>query len=162
MSTIAPKDRREYYKAWRRKNPTVAAERHKRLTKQRKCRRCRSATYLSVTYCRKCLFKRAAYRNLGDAKRWKELVALWIAQNGRCAYTHEKLTLGVNASIEHVVAQSSYPKEVIDNICWVRTDVNLSKQTKSIIEYIELCKQVLEGFGYTVLRYVDKISQEKG
>lgn len=105
--------------------------------------------------CLICTLKHLAYGNLGSAGRWRELLVLWIQQRGRCAYTHKKIQIGVDASIDHTIPRTEHDNRDINNIRWVHRDVNYSKHAKSTAEYIQLCKEVLEGFGYKVKRDVD-------
>lgn len=139
------KDRRAYFKA-----------RRLMLRQQGLCDDCaKHIASFGANRCRVCLFRNFAKKHLGGVGWWRLLVKIWVKQRGRCAYTHRKLTLGVDASIDHVVPKDKQGSLDLKNIRWVHLDVNIAKHSKSLDEFLSLCKDVLIGFGYEVGRKVD-------
>ncbi len=83
---------------------------------------------------------------------WWQLEALYVAQGGRCAYTGKSIRIGENASLEHVspASRDKIRASDIDNLKWVDITVNRSKADMQIVEYLSLCREVLEHFGYNI------------
>lgn len=88
---------------------------------------------------------RSGLRGRGSGDRLKRLL---IQQNYRCAYTGRKLTIGVNASVDHINPRSLYPHLIgkINNLEWVDEDVNRAKRTMSRTEFISMCREVVRRF----------------
>ena len=63
-------------------------------------------------------------------------------QDYRCAYTGQKLTLGVNASIDHIIPTSQGGTHEADNIQMICTIVNIMKHSTSHEEFLKLCEQI--------------------
>lgn len=118
----------------------------------KRCQQCSSPDLVAISRCRRCTLKLLARRHLGDTKKWTLLAEKWENQGGLCYYTQRPLTLGKNASIEHINPVSRYERDRYSpsNVHWVCCDVNLAKRNKTIHEFLSLCKEVLENFGYTV------------
>jgi len=137
----APKDRRQRRRKERQRNRAAG-----------KCAKCGEVPPLQHSpNCHVCYLKRAAWRHLGSGERWKELNDLYIQQMGLCAYSGTPIELGKDASVEHVVPLSRSPGgNHIENLRWVNTEVNLSKRSMTLEEFIRLCKAVLRNFGYKV------------
>jgi CRISPR/Cas system Type II protein with McrA/HNH and RuvC-like nuclease domain len=53
-------------------------------------------------------------------------------------------------SFDHIVPVSKGGKNTLDNLGLCRFDVNQSKNDLSVEEFVSLCKEVLENFGYKV------------
>jgi 5-methylcytosine-specific restriction endonuclease McrA len=70
-----------------------------------------------------------ARRNLGTSKAWECLKAKLESQNFRCAYSGIPLTLGINASVDHIYPVTLYPhlKNDPENVQWVEWRVNQIK-----------------------------------
>lgn len=126
---------RKASKAWR-----------KRRKQQGLCADCADGQAVHGTVrCLRCTLKKHAKHHLGHRARWKELAELFVQQGGRCAYTGVKLKMGVNASVDHVVARSVAPEREHDitNLKWVHVDVNKAKGALSLEEYVKQCERVL-------------------
>ena len=73
-------------------------------------------------------------------------MSVLVKQNNRCAYTGEKIILGVNASIDHIIPKSSinYPgDDCLENLCWTTKKVNMIKNDMTKEELISFCEAVL-------------------
>ncbi len=75
-------------------------------------------------YCESCVFKIIAVKNLGDASRADEIAELFDKQSRRCAYTGLPLTLGVDASVDHIIPRSKGGSDALQNLQWVHRQVN--------------------------------------
>lgn len=96
----------------------------------------------SDKYCAEHILKLAAYRWLDDVRKWRELRDLLASQGGRCAYTNEKLVLGVNASIDHKTPRSRGGSNTIGNVHWVTWAVNRCKTDLTHDEFVAMCRTV--------------------
>lgn len=115
---------------------------------------CRDDNLPNASYCRVCYLKRTSHRHLGATKRWTELESLLLRQLERCAYTGKPISLGTDASLEHVEPVSRSPSRATDinNLRWVSKEVNLAKRNMTLREFIEMCRSVLVNLGYVVTR----------
>jgi hypothetical protein len=69
---------------------------------------------------------------------------LWISQQGRCAYTDEKLWFGRskvsgNASLDRIDSAFGY---IEGNVQFVHKDVNIMKWDLSEERFLEICKKI--------------------
>ena len=62
-------------------------------------------------------------------------------QNHQCPYTGEKLTLGINAQVDHIFPRSRFPEQQSDiaNLEWVSATANLAKRDLTKYEFTNLC-----------------------
>ncbi len=69
-------------------------------------------------------------------------------QNPFCPYTGERLRLGYNAHLDHVVSVKARPdlKNDISNVEWISEKANLSKSCFSKQEFINFCKKIASRF----------------
>lgn len=102
-----------------------------------------------VPLCEECYLKRMAVNNGFNVKDGAALKQILEAQNFRCYYTGELITLGGDASIDHKNPKSRFPEQINDlnNICWSTLDINFLKRTRTVSEFIMLCKKVVETIG---------------
>lgn len=95
-------------------------------------------------------FDKAARSNgfLRDRNRGKLVKSILEKQNYTCPYTGKKLVIGTNASIDHKNPRLRFPEQysLIENIEWVDTFVNNSKNTMTKEEFIVLCKLIASRF----------------
>lgn len=74
------------------------------------------------------------------------LLAMMKQQDFKCAYTGVTLT-PETASLDHIVPLSKGGEHCIGNVAIVHVDVNMSKSTLSLREYVELCRKIVHYFG---------------
>ena len=101
------------------------------------------------SWCEKHWLTQAAWRaGLRGERSWEKIRRLLESQNYICPYTGKKLTIGVNASIDHKLPRSKYPTLVgsIENYEWVDEDINRAKRTMTKDEFIAMCKTVASRF----------------
>lgn len=67
-------------------------------------------------------------------------------QNFICYYTGLPLTVGINASIEHLLPQSNNPDYSHDpnNLVWVRLEINKMRNNFSFNEFLFFCEMCLK------------------
>jgi len=80
-----------------------------------------------------------AYSVLGAKILW----SLWKQQRGRCALTGMRLTRD-NAELDHVIARSKGGSNDRSNLRWLQKDVNQARRSLSDLEFISLCKSVVD------------------
>ena len=83
-------------------------------------------------------------KNIEFNLSYEYLDLLWEAQNGRCAYTGEKLDFGRSkisgtASLDRIDSSMGY---VEGNVQFVHKDVNIMKWNLSEERFIEICNKI--------------------
>lgn len=95
------------------------------------------------TRCTRCALKAIVRLNLGGARTPDELLRLFAEQSGRCALTGRALTIGVNASIDHVHQKSNGGGHELSNLRWVLTAANIARAKMTDDEFIAMCRDVV-------------------
>jgi len=100
-------------------------------------------------HCQTCYLKQLSASHLGTMNRWKELFDILVKQNFTCPYTGDKLTLGFNDSIDHVLPRSLYPekKRDINNLRWVTRTINNMKYDSLDKEFCEEIVKIVRHLG---------------
>ena len=95
--------------------------------------------------CEACYYRKTANRRLGSPRYAPLLREKFLAQDGRCPYSGESLTLGLNATLDHILPTSRYPELRGDpaNVEWVIDWVNLMKQDATPDEFRERLHHIL-------------------
>ncbi len=132
-------------------SPAVRAARQKRLA-QGLCYLCGKNPQLAGKLCIPCWWKAFCQNALGDAKRVAEMQGLWEKQNHRCALSWRGLTLGVDASIDHIIPRSKGGTDEIINLRWVHRWVNWGRSNLSDEEYVSLSRDVVKMHEITVIQ----------
>lgn len=103
-------------------------------------------TNLSFLLCETCYFKKVARNRLGNQKHWQVLKQKLEAQNYSCAYTGEKITLGVNDSLDHIKPVYHFPelKNDADNVEWVTRIINTFKRDKTPEQFLEFMQHIIQ------------------
>lgn len=94
-------------------------------------------------YCKRHLLERMALMAIGSGSLWKQIDGLFQKQKGICAYTGEKLRIGENASIDHVIPIAQGGVRDIDNVVWCTLTVNMAKRDLNADQFYLLCNQVI-------------------
>lgn len=93
--------------------------------------------------CLKCYLQKSALQYLGTGTRWKELLALYNKQEGKCAYTKLPITIGKDAHIDHKIPHLGKERLTdISNLQYVHYKVNLMKTGLSEEEFVNFCRLV--------------------
>ena len=92
--------------------------------------------------CISCFLTRMSKRYFSDINQGKQiLLEIFEEQNGRCPYTNIALSLGVNATLDHIIASSNGGKTEKNNLQWVYYgndfDVNMMKRNMSEENFIK-------------------------
>lgn len=66
---------------------------------------------------------------------WK----VWLAQDGRCAYTGWELAHGESASLDRIDSSIGYE---VGNVQWLHKEVNWMKGTFAPSRFLEICSAV--------------------
>jgi CRISPR/Cas system Type II protein with McrA/HNH and RuvC-like nuclease domain len=76
---------------------------------------------------------------------WRLLRDTFAAQDGRCPYSGDGLTLGLNAALDHILPTSRFPGRRFDpsNVEWVADWVNLMKQDATPDEFLDRIRRIL-------------------
>jgi hypothetical protein len=98
-------------------------------------------------FCRSCYLRVVAHTNLGDSKMWGNLFEL--AENQKnCPYTGNKLEIGVNASLDHIIPKSKGGTNACSNLQFVYCngafDVNRMKGEMTEEEFRNAVKTLYE------------------
>lgn len=88
------------------------------------------------------LWQTAARKLWNVAERWYELRLLFEKRCGICPYLHQTITVGTDASIDHIIPKSRGGSNDITNLQWVHRDVNTMKWDKTHDEFIQLVEQL--------------------
>jgi hypothetical protein len=122
--------------------------------------RLRRVAWIAAGLCRDCHGKAPAtcgqvcYRHwlvnnarntLGSADLVAVLDEAWRRSGGVCALTGLPIAPGKGASIDHIVHQSSGGDHSLENLRFVRADVNIARGTKTDEEFFAMCEAVLSG-----------------
>ena len=110
------------------------------------CIFCRSEKLPNSRLCEKHYFSSIAGSVLKNTKLGSAISELFYAQEGKCYLTGEKLILGVNAGLDHIIPQSKNMLAVDDltNIAWVDSQMNRVKNDLTYDEFLSVCKKVIE------------------
>lgn len=95
--------------------------------------------------CETCHLKDVARRSLGKPELWQVLKEKLVAQDYKCAYTGQALTLGVNASLDHIYPLRHYPhlKAEPSNLVWVTKTINSWKNDNLPEDLMRLCGKII-------------------
>lgn len=104
-------------------------------------------TFYFSSYCREHWIANLVRSSLRPPKDQAELICKTLlekldAQKYQCFYTNLTLTPGLNASIEHIKPRSVSPELILDldNIVWVRTEVNRMRSNLPFDEFLRLAE----------------------
>lgn len=92
------------------------------------CPRCGSRPILrACTSCEVCWYKDKAGIHLGDRKKWEDLKSIFESQNGICKCTGLPMTLGMDASVDHIIPVTRGGSLDLSNLQFVIEWYNLLK-----------------------------------
>ena len=82
------------------------------------CRDCNRVKLPHCMTCEICVYKNIARCNFGTTSRWRELKELFELQSA-CRWTGRKLTIGLDASLNHVIPTARGGDDSLENLEWV-------------------------------------------
>lgn len=99
-------------------------------------------------FCERCYFKKTSIDCLKTAKHAGLIGQKLRDQNYRCAYTGEKIILGLNDSLDHILPISKFPELRSDpaNVEWVTRKVNCMKWDSTREEFIATAYAVVRHY----------------
>lgn len=97
------------------------------------------------SFCERCYMKKTSTSCLRSAKYAEVLFTKLKQQKYRCAYTGEKLELGLNDSLDHILPISRFPHLRCDpdNVQWVTRRVNCLKWDSTPEEFLETARLIV-------------------
>lgn len=102
------------------------------------CSRCGGQGLAGNTIdCEICILKQLAVRLWKKRNHWLKLKQLFEEQQGICPYLKQVLTIGKNASIDHIMPKSKGGTHDMTNLQWVHCDVNIMKWNQTHEEFIQ-------------------------
>lgn len=112
------------------------------------CRDCSEPIMHSQTaFCRAHYIRKMVGSNLKCPAHElaQEMDQRWTEQGGVCKYSGRILTLGVNASIDHIMPRVRFPEiaRSPENLAWADREVNRMKGEMTDKEFIELCRIIV-------------------
>lgn len=150
----------------RDKNGQVRSMQKRRLKNKEnnKCLECGNERLENTKYCEEHYYKMLTYKAMGSEVFWRELRDKFFNQKGLCFYTGDKLTHGINSSIDHIIPKSSKDERVytIDNLVWCTREVNLAKRHTSLDDFITLCKKITIACGDVGVSQVNEAGTVSG
>jgi len=111
------------------------------------CVKCGAKRLLNQLVCEVHYFRNISKASTGTEKNWKELKTKLEVQKNKCFYTNDKLILGINTSIDHIIPKSKNGNNNLENLVWCTLEVNLAKRNLDDKSFVELCKKVLNNYG---------------
>lgn len=120
----------------------VNLEKQRRLSEGR-CAYCEEKR-VHTQLCKKHYLQNTSRTHLGTMKRYKEFELLFERQNGKCPYSNINLTLGIDASIDHIYPKCLGGSKEMDNLQWVYTPINFMKSDQTEKEFLKLVKSIYE------------------
>lgn len=108
------------------------------------CIWCKNKKLKHSNLCEKHYFIVIAQSTLGDRRMAEQIRELYFLQDGKCYITGEKLILGENAGLGHLLPQKKRPdlKNDINNVRWVDKKINEMKRDLTTTEFIDICKKI--------------------
>ncbi len=106
------------------------------------CRVANANTIPNQKLCLECYMKILSHDNLGSRADWPLLLEKFNSCGGKCAYSGLQLTLGTDASLDHIIPVSKGGAFAdINNLQWVHRTVNSLKRDlleEELLKWISL------------------------
>lgn len=126
---------------------TCAKAQKDRVKAQGKCQSCGGKKDTPAVTCARCILRGVARKSLGDVSRWQEIGLLFACQDGRCAVTGAEITIGVNASLDHILPRNRGGTHEIDNLRWVHVVFNRMKNDMLDAELLGWARAIVTNAG---------------
>jgi CRISPR/Cas system Type II protein with McrA/HNH and RuvC-like nuclease domain len=96
--------------------------------------------------CEKCYYKAVSRFHFKTVKYWTDLKRLYEEQKGICPYSGVKLSIGLNAELDHIKAKSNGGDNTLENCQWVYAPVNKMKWNLSEEDFKDLIFKIADNF----------------
>jgi 5-methylcytosine-specific restriction endonuclease McrA len=126
------------------KNTADDLDRRKERDSRGVCLICGDARVGEQKYCFKHYLMSMSQRNLGSTKYHQELLDKYNGQGGKCFYTGLPITIGTDASLDHIVPKSRGGKDEIGNLVWCLYRANMLKTDLLYSELVAICEAVVK------------------
>jgi 5-methylcytosine-specific restriction endonuclease McrA len=127
------------------KNKKARARKVKEREELGLCVKCgKTASVPTNRKCSACYLKHTADRYLHATTKWVELMELFDKQNGFCPYTGRKLTIGLDAEIDHIISRQQGGKDELSNFQWVYFDVNRMKAHHTHEQFLNFVREIYQ------------------
>lgn len=130
-------------------DPCLAYRREKkrRETKERLaaglCMKCGQTNKLPHnSKCEVCFFKELSNQHFSSVADHEALRKLFHKNGGRCAYSNQPLTLGLNATVDHITPVAKGGSLGIENIQFLHATVNQMKWSFTEEEFLYFVKAI--------------------
>lgn len=99
--------------------------------------------------CQRCHLEQKSTQRLGSTQHWKSLLSILEQQNWICPYSGDKIILGDNDSVDHILPISKYPDKEFDitNIQWTTQVINMMKSNLLDCEFLLVIEKVVKHLG---------------
>lgn len=91
-------------------------------------------------YCHNCCLKHASSAHLKTNKKISLLQEIYDRQKGICPYSGKKITIGLNAELDHIKPRSKGGTNEISNLQWLDAEINAMKLNHTEEEFKNLIK----------------------
>ena len=112
------------------------------------CKRCGSLRLPNhASFCAKhCVYEVLRTNSGINNVKTAEILLDRLYSNPYCPYTGEKLELGVNAHLDHILSRTKHPELISEpsNLEWISRQANISKNGMDKEEFIQFCKIVAQ------------------
>lgn len=92
--------------------------------------------------CSNCTIKHKSMKLWKTIEKWHELFDLFEEQKGTCPYSGLKITIGINAELDHITPRSKGGTNNLENLQWVHSWVNTMKYNKTHQEFVEMIEVI--------------------
>jgi len=118
-------------------------ERYKKRFEDGRCLYCGGDNDTQSMTCSMCFFKKISIRYLGNTQHWDEFKIKLEEQNYTCSLSGEKLIIGKNIAVDHIVPLCKGGENELDNLQFTTKRANFMKYDMSIVQLKKMCKKIL-------------------
>jgi hypothetical protein len=106
------------------------------------CLECAAARLPDNARCEIHYLRSVAKRTLGDRALAEGIKAILLAQDFICPFTGRKLTLGLDAALDHKLPKVRGGADAVENVQWIYAPINEMKSYRTDEEFLELVAEV--------------------
>lgn len=106
------------------------------------CINCENKSLENNRFCESCYFKSVATKRTGSVKNWIAIKSKFDLQEGLCPYSGEKLEIGTNAALDHIIPVSKGGNNDMSNLQWISSIVNTMKWNFDETVFLNLVEKI--------------------